>query len=451
MPELLEYNFERPELLDDDRELKERREDIDAVHKYYNGRQHRNLKVKDGMADDNFVINVSRKAIDQAVSMLVGDLPDFEVGEKDTPETTTLKELLKFNRYEVLLHNIATSGAISGHVFVKLVLEDTRVRWILLNPRIVSVFWRPDDKDDVVCYKIQWAVGETEERQDIVRLDNGTWLIRDLKRSRVAQWAVVKEEVWPYEWPPIHDWQNMPNPDDYYGEADLWNLILNDKVNFVASNVLKIVRLHGHPKTIGTGVEPGDVQDTSVESFWAISDPNAKITNLEMQSDLSAAQAFLSTLQSWFFAEHRQVDMSSVRDRLGQITNFGLQTLFKDALDKLETKRRLYGPGLINVINHSFELMGIVVDCTIGWGDPLPFNDKEEIEAIQIEMGLGIMSKETATELRGRVFATEQERIANENSGAGSLPELLARSLNAAKLTDPGASQGLPDTTDLLS
>ncbi len=121
-----------------------------------------------------------------------------------------------------------------------------------------------------------------------------------------------------------------------------------------------------------------------------------EVTNLEMQSDLGSSLAFLQLIQQWFFSEHRSVDMARFAVDLGNITNFGLQTLYKDALDSFQTKRSLYGRGLLDISERSLALMGVDVRPSINWPAPLPFNDAEEIAGIQTEMALGILSKQTA-------------------------------------------------------
>lgn len=111
-------------------------------------------------------------------------------------------------------------------------------------------------------------------------------------------WRVVPEtEVrWGYEWPPILDWKNLPNPHQYYGLSDLEMADLNDAVNFIASNTGRIIKVHAHPKTIGVGVLGKDVQETSVDSFWTIPNADAKVYNLEMQSELRSSLEFFQLL-----------------------------------------------------------------------------------------------------------------------------------------------------------
>lgn len=428
MPGLAEYPLNDPDQLTRlaSDELATRRKAIDSAWAYYEGNHRKPLKVKRGQVDDNVILNVTRKAISQAVSLLFGEVPTFEIGDDAQGEDDQLlDDLWTANDAQILLHNMALQGALGGHVFVKLVPSETiGVRLLLLNPRQVTVYWQPDDMQAVTAYVIGYQLSDTEVRQDIVR-NGASWLVRDLVRERGRNWEIKQELTWGFPWAPIVDWQNLPDPDDYYGDPDLVRPELNDALNFVASNTMRIIKHHGHPKTIGVGMRASDVQETAVDGFWSVPNPDAKISNLEMQSDLGSSMAFLQLLQQWFFAEHRAVDMASFAADLGNLTNFGLRTIYKDALDKLGTKRSLYGKGLADISERSLALMGRAARPTVNWSDPLPFNDQEEIAGIQTEMGLGILSKETAASLRGRDWELEQERIAEETAATDNIGSRL--------------------------
>lgn len=157
MPGLMEYPMDKPGLLDRlaEGELAERRRAIDAAWDYYEGRQKRPLKVRPGQADDNVIMNVSRKVIEQAVALLFGQMPEFEVGsEEDEEADSLLRAIWRENNQTIFLHNLALQGALTGHVFVKLAPSQAGVRFVLLNPRMVTVFWRPDDMAAVTAYSI---------------------------------------------------------------------------------------------------------------------------------------------------------------------------------------------------------------------------------------------------------------------------------------------------------
>jgi len=266
-------------------------------------------------------------------------------------------------------------------------------------------------------------------RQDVLRTGEESWLIREFQRApQQRDWQLSQEIGWPYPFGPVYDWQNLPDYESYYGAPDIGEPELNDAFNLVASNINRILKIHAHPKTIGIGVRPGDLQETAIDAFWTVQNPQAQIKNLEMQSDLGSSMRYLEFLQAAFFSVHSAVDLTSMKDRIGQLTNFGLRTLFKDALDKLQTKRELYGAGLVEISRRALMMLGFDdPQVDIQWGDPLPWNDFEEIQSLEKELELGLISKRTAAELRERDWETEQERIAEEQAQEGNLGERLLR------------------------
>jgi hypothetical protein len=44
------------------------------------------------------------------------------------------------------------------------------------------------------------------------------------------------------------------------------------------------------------------------------------------------------------------VDITSLQDKIGALTNFGLKVLYQDALAKLGVKRELYGDALLETV-----------------------------------------------------------------------------------------------------
>ncbi len=136
------------------------------------------------------------------------------------------------------------------------------------------------------------------------------------------------------------------------------------------------------------------------------------------------------SLRQALFDVSRTVDISSMVDKAGQLTNFGLRVLYKDELDKLYTKRELYGDALTE-INHRLLVMsgfsgkdangGVVI-----WPEPLPVSETDQALALKTDKELGIASLETIAAKRGYDWAKEQARIANDKQGETNIgAELL--------------------------
>jgi len=408
---------------------------VGAAWKYYRGEHRKPLKVRTGQADDNVIINLCKKLVDTGVAMLFGEIPRYELVEGQTTSTESyIEQMWQANHGKAFLTDIGLSGSVTGHVGVKIVpREGQSPRLVNLDMARLEAFWREGDIDDVLFYVFRTGA---HLRQDIVKQDDNSWLVRDLEYRR-GTWRVIPETEmrWGYAWPPIVDWKNLPNPHQYYGLSDLEMADLNDAVNFIASNTNRIIKIHAHPKTIGTGMEAKDVQESSIDSFWTIPNSDATVTNLEMQSDLRSSLEFFQLLRNAFFSLSASVDLASMKDRIGQITNFGLRVLFKDALDRLNLKRSLYGAALIEINRRVAELGGYGPNNVgvLHWANPLPEDRLEDVDAAVKENELGTVSKETLAADLGRDWELEQERMSNEAQGEDDIGTRLLRAFEAGK------------------
>ncbi len=398
---------------------------------------------------ENITVNVAQKIVDQSVSMLFGGAP--MITAETEAQNALIEALTDYNSDDVFFHSIAAAGSIGGHVYVKLIDEPDGVRWVSLNPALVSVFWRWDDAKRAAAYKIQWVEGTTDYRQDIIALDE-SWLVRDLKREKSADWTITNEETWAYPFAPIVEWQNLPNYLGYYGVSDLTALPINDAINFTASNINSILKNHAHPQTIGTGVRVDQVKETAVEGFWAIESESAKVYNLEMQSDLQSSMDFLGFLRAEFFSQQRAVDVSNLKDKIGQLTNFGLRVMFSDAMQKNATKQLLYGWGLKEIMYRSLALKGVTIDprsINVDFVDPLPVNDLEGANRIKTEIESGIISKQTGSEELGYDWLEEAARMAAEKQTSQTdLGASLLAAMRGFETQDEGGDVGTVNESD---
>ena len=428
MPAITQFP-EQPKAVEDliEKERRDRANLMELEWAYYYGEHRRQLKVREGQPDDNVIINVCGKLIDQAVNMLFGDGVTFQLDENDTtPQEEALDDILQANRRKMLFHDVALNGHVTGHPAIKLVpQEGAPTRIINLNPSILSVFWDVGDLEKVLGYVLSW---NADARQDIV-LDGDSWLIRDYEKDRRNQWALIDENRWEWPWAPVLDWKNRPAPNRYYGRSDLAHADLNDRINFVASNTNRIIKYHAHPKTIGLGMESTDVEPTSVDGLWTISNEAASVFNLEMMGDLKSSMAFLDMLRAEFYSEGGGVDLASMQDKIGQITNFGLRVLYKDALSKLELRRLLYGEALAEMARRLLAIEGMGEDNkpVVHWPDPLPENTVETVEALTQETALGVVSKQTVAADLGRDWEVEQARMREEGEADNDLGTALLR------------------------
>lgn len=405
---------------------------------YYNGKHRKMLKIRHGV-DDNLTVNLVRLAVDKVVSYLFGKGLRFEVGAEGRDEFDEyLDRLWQANRQPLLLQQIGTSGAVAGHVFVK-ILEGDPARLVNLDPSMIQVGVNPDDYTEVLAFRMEWlsydSRGDKLKRiQQIARENEQAWTIQDsVQRVDAPQQAtVVNQVIWKYPFPPIVHCQNLPRPFEFHGVSDVEQLIaLQDTVNFTVSNIGKILRLHGHPKTIGTGFTAKELS-TSPEEMLILPSADAKIFNLEMQSDLSSSIEFYKRLiDAWHeIARIPSVSVGNL-DNVGSLSGVALRILYEPLLELIESKRETYGAMLteLNQCLLAMKFGGSPSDygVRVVWPELLPRNVAEETQNAILKQQIGVSQETLLRELGYDPGLESQRRNVTSADAADQLLTAMER------------------------
>ena len=419
----------------DDYEDKPRIDVIERNRNYRAGKQKKMLKVKG--FDDNVTINISGLIVDRWVSWLFGHGVDFDLpGEEDSEQQTYIDAVWAANHKEILLHKLGTNGSEAGNAYVKIIPDGLGAgiaRLVALDPKFIKLETQEDDYENVIQYTISYGDEDDKVRTtEISKLDpDNKWHVYKITKQR-GQSEVTEELKWGYDFPPIAWCQNLPSIDSCYGIPDIDDntRAMQDSVNFIASNINKIIRLHGHPQMLGNNISNLKTLEWGPDKFIDAGS-NGTVASVEMQSDLSASQNFLQFFIKQLYATTRTVDLDSLADKLGQLTNFGLHVLFQDTLTKLETKRRLYGEMLVEINRRLLIIAGKGEDAgEIYWHDVIPESDVEEVAALKADLEMQIVSKETVAMKRGYDYAAEQEKIAADKTNESNIGAALLTAFN---------------------
>jgi len=112
----------------------------------------------------------------------------------------------------------------------------------------------------------------------------------------------------------------------------------------------------------------------------------------------------------------RTVDIDSVADKLGGMTNFGLRVLYQDSINKVKTKQKLYGDAILEINRRLLIINGMDPDPgKIIWQDLLPVNGVEFSNELQMDIEMGILSKQTASGFKEYEWEQEKKRIDAEH------------------------------------
>jgi len=405
---------------------------IQRAWQAYYGQHPRAFKVRPGQADDNVVVNKAQIICDKSVSFLFGQEVtwslDADAGISDAQEQW-LEAVWATNRKLALLQDLALTGAVTGHAFVKIRLEAPYPRLIDLDPATVFPTWDPHDVSQVLVYRIQYSgldpkTGKPRSYRQLIARDGDHWVITD-QESEPDQtiWVTVNEEIWPYPFAPIVDCQNLPAPQCFWGRSDIEDdlLSVNKARNFILSNWVKIQRYHGHPRSWGRGFRAAQLE-TAADGTIVFPDKDAELRNLEMQSDQEGASTLDRRLDE---AIHEMGCTPAVAtgklESLGDLSGTALQVLYGPLVEKTIKKRGRYGPLLVELNRRllaiQFQRDDLVV--SLNWPELLPTDPQEDANVALLDQQMGIASKATLAAKRGYDWDQEQQKIQAEDSAMG--------------------------------
>ena len=394
----------------------------------------------DPRGQDNVILNFARVIVDKGVAFLFGQ--DLTFSTDDKPERNDAEKWLdnvwQANRRATFLNKLGTNGGVTGQTFLKIVANSPITapypRLVLLDPSTVTPTWDDDDIEYVRKWRIRWntldANGQPLVKQQ--RIEPGAigldglpvnWLIIDeVAPANDPRFVEVRREVWPYPFAPILGCQNLPAPNEYWGISDLEPDIVapNKAINFTISNMLRIIRLHAHPKTWGRGIG-GQQLELGPDDVLLIKSSDGELHTLEMTSDLASSLAIFREVRSALHEVSRIPEVATGKlDGVGTLSGLALKILYGPLVEKTETKRLTYGDMLVELNRRLLTIGGKGEDnvVTIHWPEIVPQDPKEERETALLDQQLGV-SKETLLEKLGYDPDTERQRKETEAAAAG--------------------------------
>lgn len=438
-----------------------RRLNYQTALRYFLGQQ----DAPDEETIDATYINMVKMTAERTSSFLFPQLPKFETDPasvEPTKEEAFIRQTFMVNGGLPLLVKMAERGFLAGHCFVYVKPKAARLKGSnklfpkinLLDPISVNVYWKADDVADVVWYEQRYFVGKTAFIKDYVNRGD-YWQVYtyaskadniDMNENMVqvmtthgipdtgfgilptfgGQWEVAgKAEDHRTNVPPIIEWAHLPHPNDYFGLTEFGSLKgLQDSINSIASERMRIIRQHAEPVDIVTGAEAGEVNSDG--STIVIPNANARVTRLEQKGDMTAMTGVLDKLVETYLSISRVVLLKGEAKDLQRVTNASVRTLFIDALAKNSVLQGSYGAGLAD-ISKLVLLMGYEdkklaaspadIDVQIKFAMALPQDMTEIVNVNTIAINDGYMSERTAATNLGLDFAFEKA------AGAGQKQE----------------------------
>lgn len=452
-------------------EESQRARDMDRAWKAYAGVFHGGdiqwpLLWKEGKEPNpNVIINRCGPAVDTDVAWLFGESVKITANKAPKEAQAYIDQAWGVDSDDSsdddkmsLLQELATNGAVTGCAFLKIVWDEASgqdfPQLVVLDSECVRVRTDPHNCKIPICYIIEYkapdpGAGPNPDampgtfRQVIRRMgadgqpsttgipgDETTWEIADyFKGARSPVFTLMppaegktNPTTWPYPWAPVDGCPHLSAPNSYWGRPRITRdaIHINEVICTVASDINKIAMRHGHP--ILFTVKPGSNQRSIRYEPGTIMEVSAPIQAVEAGGDLEHLMGFEEDLRADFDelthvpaqAFGRQADIprtpvSGVAIRLG----------YGPLIADVTKERRSYGSLVRRASQHMLALKQEAwgkFSIALGWQDPLPADDLQQAQVVQVATSAGVMSKKTGAEKMGLEWDTEQENMADEDA-----------------------------------
>jgi hypothetical protein len=421
---------------------------------YYNGSHPEQLAYKRNEPNDNTIINLVKMTADRVGSFLFPSLPRFVTDKKtsyQSPEEKIIYNVLDSAGGLQFLVRWALRGFLSGHTYLRVSLKRGKINVTLLQPTAVVVYWSADDVSNILWYENKFNMNGYTYVEDIVKQEDDTWVIYTYKSKQTTENGIENintpaqsnfygvdytNNSWeqlgspakhPHEIAPIIDTPHLPNPNDFYGLEEPSDYKLQDKINRVISELMKIVGENASPKDVITGSSANEVQ--SGDGIYVVPEATARVTRLSMSGELKPITDLFQTLMETYLSLMRVVILKGEVKDLQRVTNNSVQMLFLDMITKNNILKDSYGRSLKKLSMLILWLSGYNKDyeLEIRFSSALPQDKQELINFLSLALDKGIISKYTATTELSYNPEEEREYIRQELEEEAALQKELNR------------------------
>lgn len=361
---------------------------------------------------------------------------DFEDNDAETPITDFIKGVWKSNKKDILCSEFGQGKSVTGMGCFQVVFESPndlddpfgeypkgKIRIVNISRHIVFPRFDPHDKDKVVEVLIAYPI-EVESTNPV---------IKTVKKKKV-----LYKQTWTKKTIVIDDGQGtittLPNK---YGiipfvfvanfplsgrpvteaQSDLDDLIpLNIELNTKTSDVSEIIDYYSAPITVLYGAKVNSLEK-GANKMWGGLPKDARVQNLELQSDLGASNNYRADLKTAMH-EIGGVPEGALggKQAISNTSSVALHIANSPIIERVRTKRNHTAEGVMQVnklvlfIALKENLITMPPNVTpkdfyktsITFPDILPKDKLLELQQIQIEMKQGLEYRKKAMERLGK-------------------------------------------------
>lgn len=412
--------------------------------------------------DPTLTLNYSRRLVDlhndftfkKGFKVTIPDDPTTPGNDKEDRDfvRVMLEETWRKNNQHLWLMEAAQAGGVTGDVFARVSwdatdpLEEPHARVDLIPSHlcfpefggphgidrkklkrilIVNPVFRDSDTLKMVGARAHHNPHSASATDMVMEAEEWIAPVYDRKSGKLIKPAIVRyyenkvlleEKENPLGTIPIVHIPNYPLAGEYFGISDLSDIIeLNREMNEKLTDISDIINYHGSPTTIVSGAKLKDLEK-GANRIWALPE-NSKAYNLELDGDLTAASKHYQELRS------AMLELSGTTEQsLGKFegsvppSGVALQLQYLPMLEKRDVKVLTYGLG-IRLINRLILMTTELGDSAFGkkmeklkgnkyrnevvFPDPLPQDERRELEMTKERLSMGISTRKRELEKMG--------------------------------------------------
>jgi hypothetical protein len=221
---------------------------------------------------------------------------------------------------------------------------------------------------------------------------------------------------------PIVHIQNMPQPLNYSGLSEVEPLIpLQDELNTRLSDRANRITMQAFKMYLGKGIEQFVERPISPGQMWQTDNPEASIQEFGGDADSPSESLHIQDIRDALDKTSGVSPIAAgvIRGKVGNLSSQNaVRLVLLGLLARIERKRVTYGAGLqrlCELILHAADVYGVLPNTPderrvrIDWPDPIPENQREQIELAQQKIALGVPRQVVLNELGYGEVATNQE------------------------------------------
>ncbi len=419
-----------------------RRRLMSRAFKAYAGVPNSPMVPRRGEPDDSVNLAWARLIVDKGANWLFGRDISLEVtpGLRSERAEEWLKKAWPVEQRMLQLLKLATNGGIAGQAYGKLVADGEFPRLVIIDPMTVTPTFSPDDIEQVIRYKIQYPAVNPADGKPITftqiheRNDAGTWTITDTTENERGAVISRREYEWPFPFPQIVECQNLPAPNEYWGEPDLNIEILDliDSAEEIATHTNKMVRIYANPVlwVAGLGMDdPSQGLDITPGGVVVLPDPEMRLNVIEPKADIAGSLKLYETLVNDLhaFSQIPKIATDATSgSQIGRASGSAMRYHYTPLIERTETKRRTYGAMVTTISDRMLAIAGISTrgSVKVVWPElvPDPMGDIQRASALA-QLGA---SKDTVLRVAGFTDPAAEIAKSIEDGGVPNAIDLNA-------------------------